>query len=179
MSELKLQYQSENEDDMIYMKTSEGIPCLVVGKIYTNTTLKVGQENSNGEKTLRVDTSDRKKDSIKQDHPCPRSYGHPFTDRDVDHTWDKEKNGDHTCSFCGSWKTDEFLKFCKESETGFLEVSDKKYKIYVKRPGISNAGEGPIKFYTMHLDPRTSDEDIKIINEAVKRLNKNNPYKAG
>lgn len=40
MSEIKLQYESTDENDKILMKTTEGIPVYVVGKIYTATPLE-------------------------------------------------------------------------------------------------------------------------------------------
>lgn len=77
--------------------------------------------------------------------------------------WDKFKsNGNRVCSYCGSLHPEDFLRLVKESATApedalfrsvvEVEPSDKSYKIYVHQPGVRNAHEGGIKFYTHHLE---------------------------
>lgn len=55
-----------------------------------------------------------------------------------------------------------------------IEPTDKPYKYYVKRPKISNASEGAIKFY-MHHAPKDDTkpgfyepEFIELLNRAIK-----------
>jgi hypothetical protein len=45
----------------------------------------------------------------------------------------------------------------QQREEGYeFEPSDKGYKVYARRPGVQNAGEGGIKFYGWHVpDDRT------------------------
>lgn len=89
--------------------------------------------------------------------------------------WDKIKStGDRVCSYCGSLHPDDFfpiVKAASEADPNIvdgsvpeIEVSDKSYKIYIHRPGVRNAHEGAIKFYTMHL-PRTEDGKINVTEE--------------
>lgn len=98
------------------------------------------------------------------------------TDREErqDH-WDKFKsNGDRVCSYCGSLHPDdmfELVRKCADAPEDApymsvteIEPSDKAYKIYVKQPGVRNAHEGGIKFYTQHL-PRGDDGKVNIPQE--------------
>lgn len=57
---------------------------------------------------------------------------------------------DRCCSFCGSMHPDD-LSAALDLETTKIDVSDKRYKVYVRRPGIINASMGAIKFYNWHL----------------------------
>lgn len=99
--------------------------------------------------------------------------------------WDLDGK-DRTCSYCGSWHPEEFLAFCDEVITNpdvqvRISLSDKRYKIYVDRPGIRNASYGAIKFYMMHAPQSIPDEEgnffygaafIDKVNEALKVSNK-------
>jgi hypothetical protein len=105
-------------------------------------------------------------------HTCPRRReiglddpDSPFVGagRDLD-TWNVYGR-DRCCSYCGSWHPDEFLAHARAG--GEVELSDKGYKIYVQRPGIKNAGEGAIKFYTQHIPRPRVPEFEAAINEAL------------
>lgn len=78
-----------------------------------------------------------------------------------DPTWRKEKNGDRTCSYCGSLHPDDMIDIMYgyiEGKEGYeFEPSDKGYKIYAKRAGVKNAMEGGIKFYTNHITDQVRD----------------------
>lgn len=95
------------------------------------------------------------------------SFKGPFkSGKGLDH-WQKFKtNGNRVCSYCGSLHPDDLFDLVRQSANApddaeynsvvEIEPSDKSYKIYVQQPGIRNAHEGGIKFYTPHL-PRNSD----------------------
>ena len=113
-------------------------------------------------------------DELLEGYLCPRRIevqdriGTPAHDH-----WLKFKaaHGNRVCSFCGSLHPDDFLALVKASaeaqadasyETSVqIEPSDKSYKLYVHQPGVRNAHEGGIKFYTMHL-PRNADKTFAI-----------------
>ena len=60
---------------------------------------------------------------------------------------------------CGSLHPDDFMRLVKlaaetpidADEAVTVDPSDKGYKIYVRQPGVQNAHDGGIKFYTQHL----------------------------
>lgn len=83
--------------------------------------------------------------------------------------WTTELNGDRTCSFCGSLHPDDFAKLVERAaEPGDavqVDRSDKAYKWYVTQPGVMNATEGGIKFYTWHVPDQ----------EYLDRINANMP----
>lgn len=101
---------------------------------------------------------------------CPRGPGAdsplkpPFSS---EATWRTEKNGDRTCSYCGSLHPDDFLnimqRFAAGEEGYHFGLSDKSYKVYVHRTGVKNAAEGGIKFYGHHApaedDPRRAEHE--------------------
>jgi hypothetical protein len=100
------------------------------------------------------------------------SVSHTFPDAD---RWLKFKsNGNRVCSYCGSLHPDDLFALVKASaeapedaEFGTvveIEPSDKSYKIYVMQPGVRNAHEGGIKFYTHHL-PRNADGSLAVTPE--------------
>lgn len=85
--------------------------------------------------------------------------------------WEKFKsNGNRVCSYCGSLHPDDFFELVRQCANAPLDVpygsvpeiepSDKGYKIYVTQPGVRNAHEGGIKFYTQHL---RRDENGKVL----------------
>lgn len=94
--------------------------------------------------------------------------------------WQKFKSvgtlnhGNRVCSYCGSLHPDDLfalVKTCAEAPEDAkygsvveIEPSDKGYKIYVHQPGVRNAMEGGIKFYTQHL-PRDASGAIDISPE--------------
>ena len=92
--------------------------------------------------------------------------------------WDRFKsNGDRVCSYCGSLHPDDFMRLVKASaeaaedatECVNIEPSDRGYKIYVRQPGVQNALDGGIKFYTQHLNGKPTDEQHALYKEAVRR----------
>ncbi len=89
--------------------------------------------------------------------------------------WERFKtNGNRVCSYCGSLHPEDFLALVKqcanEQEDATyqssirIEPSDKSYKIYVHQPGVRNAHEGGIKFYTQHL-PRDEQGKLTITED--------------
>lgn len=109
------------------------------------------------------------------DVASPLRHSGPNLDR-----WEKFKsNGDRVCSYCGSLHWEDFKLMVKASaeapedasseECTQIEQSDKGYKIYVRRRGVSNAHDGGIKFYTPHIDPPPTVEDNNLYSEAVRR----------
>ena len=95
--------------------------------------------------------------------------------------WDRFKsNGDRVCSFCGSLHPEDLFRLVKAAAEApedvpygtvvEVERSDKAYKIYVHQPGVRNAHEGGIKFYTQHLRGLTiTPEQEQQFAEAQRR----------
>ena len=84
----------------------------------------------------------------------------------------EERGPDRGCSYCGSWHPDDFLSFLEiaadpEEKESYLEPSTKGYKVYIHRPGISNATQGVIKFYKWHLPEQIDEETEKLWREAL------------
>lgn len=89
---------------------------------------------------------------------------HPDRAEQRDHWQRFKSNGNRVCSYCGSLHPDDMFALVKASAEAAadadyrsvveVEPSDKGYKIYIHQPGVRNAMEGGIKFYTQHL-PRT------------------------
>ena len=86
--------------------------------------------------------------------------------------WEKFKsNGNRVCSYCGSLHPDDMFELVRSSANASVdapyrsvvevEPSDKSYKIYVHQPGVRNAMEGGIKFYTQHL-PRDTEGKLAV-----------------
>jgi hypothetical protein len=77
------------------------------------------------------------------------------------------------CSYCGSQHPADFMRHvAKVIETdgraGYeVSLADNRIKIYIERPGARNVDDGPIKFKTYHLDERTAQDDLKLINRAL------------
>lgn len=100
--------------------------------------------------------------------------------------WEKFKRIDNrVCSYCGSLHPEDMFRLVAESAKApsdakyrsviEIEPSDKDYKIYVHQPGVRNAHEGAIKFYTHHF-ARNADGGLDIeekqhaeYGEAVRR----------
>jgi hypothetical protein len=89
--------------------------------------------------------------------------------------WHKFKlNGNRVCSFCGSLHPDDLFALINrcisaDPDASYqsvveIEPSDKKYKVYVRQPGVRNAMEGGIKFYMQHL-PRDKNGKLTITKE--------------
>ncbi len=87
-------------------------------------------------------------------------------------TWDVGPDGNRTCSHCGSIHFDDLLAICKKSLTDeryAVEGTTKGYKYYVKQPGVRNAGEGAIKYYTYHSPREISDKDYDLFRAALQK----------
>lgn len=73
--------------------------------------------------------------------------------------WRTQPNGDRTCRYCGSLSQADMIDIMYRyiaGEQGYsFGTTDKGYKMYAHRAGVSNAGDGGIKFYTNHIDDET------------------------
>jgi len=98
---------------------------------------------------------------------CPRRDEANFAFPGPDY-WRVHYNGDRVCSYCGSMDPDQFIALCHRiveaghGDVESIERSDKRYKFYVTRPGVRNASEGAIKFYTMHFEDRHRAEANRL-----------------
>ena len=103
------------------------------------------------------------------------SCGRRGEDAGCSDSWEKFKRIDNrVCSYCGSLHPDDLFRLvreCAESDpyapyrsTVEVEPSDKRYKIYIYQPGVRNAHEGGIKFYTHHL-PRNADGSLAVTDQ--------------
>lgn len=87
---------------------------------------------------------------------CPRrmrEYG-PWDHKEEEDRWDKT-GPDRVCSFCGSMHPEDFEAFLdrvlEDPDVNVrLDISDKSYKVYLRRPEIMNASQGAIKYYKQH-----------------------------
>jgi|GEM_PF-6015370 len=80
-------------------------------------------------------------------------------------TWDLGPDGNRTCSYCGSIHPDDLMKICRKTLVDAryaIEGTTKSYKVYVRQPGVMNAGQGAIKFYMHHApkDPPAADQQL-------------------
>lgn len=70
-------------------------------------------------------------------------------------TWRTQPDGSRTCSYCGSLHGDDFVEIMEQYAAGVpgyrFSTTTKSYKAYGSRPGVANASDGGIKFYTAHL----------------------------
>lgn len=86
-------------------------------------------------------------------------------------TWDLGPDGNRTCSYCGSLHPDDFMAICRKAITDerySVDPSDKRYKVYVRQPGVRNASEGAIKFYMQHAPASPTPQDELDYSRAVK-----------
>lgn len=100
----------------------------------------------------------------------PFAYNHK--DGELPDTWDIGPDGCRTCSYCGSMHYEDLLDICRCVVAGLegysVDPSDKSYKVYVRQPGVRNAGEGAIKFYKQHSPKEVSEADQELFAEAVR-----------
>lgn len=85
--------------------------------------------------------------------------------------WHRGIDGNRTCSYCGSIHYFDLLEIAAKSiydDMYGVEGTQKSYKMYVRQPGVRNAGEGAIKFYTYHLPETVSEKSNAILNEALR-----------
>lgn len=105
-------------------------------------------------------------------HTCPLRRGPGPWDSSAEgiDEWRAAENGDLTCSFCGSWRPEEFFAYVPtvDGVVNTLVVNDRKDKLYCWRAGVKNAREGAIKMKTAHLLSLVAPEMEKLINEKVK-----------
>jgi len=88
-------------------------------------------------------------------------------------TWDRGPDGFRTCSYCGSIHFDDLMEICDRTLQGIegygVEATDKDYKLYVKQPGVRNAGEGAIKYYKNHSPKHISEPEHEMFRNALKK----------
>ncbi len=82
-----------------------------------------------------------------------------------DATWDWGPDDNRTCSCCGSIHPDDLMEICRKTlvdDRYGVEGATKSYKVYVRQPGVVNAGHGAIKFYMHHApaNPTKADQDL-------------------
>ena len=58
------------------------------------------------------------------------------------------------------------FKCCTRFRDNKIDVSDKRYKVYVRRPGVINASAGAIKFYNWHLP-----SEVDAATNLLERIN--------
>jgi len=85
----------------------------------------------------------------------------PWEKRENIDIWTKMPNGDRCCSFCGSIHPSDLIEIVKSHGRGAIEFTNKSYKWYVHRPGVSNAMQGGIKYYRYH----DTEAFVKELNE--------------
>ncbi len=89
---------------------------------------------------------------------------------DLPDTWDIGPDGNRTCSYCGSNHFDDLMEICRKTLTDErygVELSTKGYKFYVRQPGVRNASEGAIKYYTPHTPKGYAAENDTLFAKAV------------
>jgi hypothetical protein len=101
------------------------------------------------------------------DRVFPGRYkGDPLPD-----TWDVGPDGNRTCSYCGSIHADDLMEICRKTladERYGVKGTTKSYKVYVKQPGVQNAGQGAIKFYMHHAPEVPSQADRDLFANALR-----------
>lgn len=116
-------------------------------------------------------------EAISEKHTCPRRREGGAGIWERGDWWETHYNGDRVCSYCGSMDPAQFLEVCRRigdaggNATESIEFC-KGYKFYVTRPGIRNASEGAIKFYSQHMprpdaEPAITDR-LVLINRALR-----------
>lgn len=85
-------------------------------------------------------------------------------------TWNVGPDGNRTCSYCGSIHPDDLMVICRKAmiDPAYgIDGTDKSYKVYVRQPGVRNAAEGAIEFYTPHAGAM-SKGDFELVNQAAR-----------
>ncbi len=99
-------------------------------------------------------------------HMCPRRGElPPHAQMPTQDVW-RLVGPDRVCSFCGSIHPED-LRALLPNVDGMqthLEVADRRHKVYIRRPGIRNAGEGAIKFYLVHGPPNSDKAFWDLLN---------------
>jgi hypothetical protein len=110
-------------------------------------------------------------------HRCARRdepFSYNMRDGAAPDTWDIGPDGNRTCSYCGSIHPDDLMAICRKTLTDDrygVEGTDKSYKVYVRQPGISNAGDGAIKFYMAHAPKHPTTDQQELFSAAVRVTN--------
>jgi len=116
--------------------------------------------------------------SVSEIQTCKRrmTEAGPWERKEDMDRWEK-RGDDRVCSFCGSIHPDDLLVIANqiiegkdESVNTRLEMTDKGYKLYVRREHIKNASEGAIKFYTQHQPD--DHRWLEVVNNAIMISNK-------
>lgn len=97
-------------------------------------------------------------------------FGVNWKDGKAPDRWDLGPDGNRTCSYCGSIHPDDLLEICRKTladERYGVEGTTKSYKVYVRQPGVRNAGEGAIKFYMHHAPPTPAQADQDLFDKAM------------
>lgn len=95
-------------------------------------------------------------------------------DGDTPDTWDIGPDGNRTCSYCGSIHPEDLMAICRKALTDdryAIEGTTKSYKVYVRQPGVRNAGDGAIKFYLHHAPKAPTAADQQLFHDAVRISN--------
>lgn len=103
----------------------------------------------------RIQVLRLKKPTLLIGTPCPKAKYQPqgWMDKAL---YREEPNGDYTCSYCGSLHPEQMMEIIDhiirhKTKDGVSISCGKPGKYYIKRPSITNASEGAIKFYADHL----------------------------
>ncbi len=118
-----------------------------------------------------TDDTERKAEEVEQGLQgflCPRRQGPSSWPGYVHDVW-RKTGPDRTCSGCGSMHPEDMRAALPsvDGEQVTLDVSDRRHKVYVRRPGIRNASEGAIKFYLAHGPPNSDNAFWDLLNEKV------------
>lgn len=78
---------------------------------------------------------------------------------------------DRCCSFCGSADPNEVFKFLRRLDglEEFVDLADRRHKLYLNRKGTKNALEGAIKLYFVHVSKDQWPLFRTAVNEALKK----------
>ena len=106
---------------------------------------------------------------LPRDERCPLDDGRMFNQLPA--LW-RKVGDDRCCNYCGSIHPDDFLamldKFIDpQLPYWYLEMNDRRDKIYLHRPEIKNAMDGAIKIKTAHLDGYDQEGVEQRINDAL------------
>lgn len=117
---------------------------------------------------------------VNEAHPsetflCVRRNGMSNTIMDgMPDCWEKMPNGDKVCLHCGSLSEADLFDIIEHyiaGDEGYrFETTDKGYKVYANRPGVTNASDGGIKFYGHHADKTHPDfqKRTALFEQAIK-----------
>jgi len=109
---------------------------------------------------------------------CPLRKENPlsFTAFPPPDKWN-DRGPDKCCSYCGSMHPEYFLKLLplikEDSGDIYIDLADRRHKIYINRKGIANAGDGAIKVYLAHVKQWCDDQGMsqEEIHELDKQIN--------